>query len=87
MRKFCNDIIEFLNLTYEDGYDFNIEITHHMFGEPTAELYIKLDKNYTLKVPHNCIYYLYQLYLDGKLIDKNSTLAWQKELINIIEVR
>ena len=85
MIKFCNDIIEFLNSEYNDGYDFNVEITHHMFGEATAELYVNIDKSIMLKVPANSINYLYQLYIDGKFIEERNQFSWQKELIDMIE--
>jgi hypothetical protein len=85
MNQFCIDVMEFLKSEYSDAYEYNMEVTHNLFGEPTAELSIRIGKGYTIKVGSNSMTYLYKLYRAGIFIKERGQWEWQKELVDIIE--
>ena len=85
MNQFCVDVMEFLKNEYSDAYEFNMEVTHNMFSEPTAELAIRIGKGYTIKVGTTSMTYLYKLYRAGNFIKERGQWEWQKELVDIIE--
>ena len=85
MNQFCIDVMEFLKSEYSDAYEFNMEVTHNVFSEPTAELSIRVGKGYAIKVGNVSMNYLYNLYITGNFIKERGQWEWQKELVDIIE--
>lgn len=85
MKQFCIDVLEFLKSEYSDAYEYNIEVTHNLFGETTAELYVRVGKGYTLKICNTSMTYLYKLYRARMFIRERGQFEWQKELVDMIE--
>lgn len=84
MNQFCIDVLEFLKSEYSDAYEYNMEVTHNIFGA-TAELSIRIGKSYTVKIGNTSMTYLYKLYRTGTFIKERGQWEWQKELVDIIE--
>ena len=86
MKKFCKNVLDFLQSEYDDSYRFEIEyrIARQPVGE-MAELTIVVSPNYKLKIVNDSMYYLFGWYLNGEFIEERNQYRWQKELIDMIE--
>lgn len=86
MVKFCEDVLEFLQSTYDDSYHFEIECRK---ARPPiydmAELSITVSPNYKIKIINDWMQYIFGWYINGEFIKERNQYRWQKELIDIIE--
>ena len=85
MNKFCKDVVEFLQLEYADGYDFNITAYQELSGIKKIELLIKVGPHFTLTVGDVSMQYLFGLYRTSEYIEERKQWLWQKELVDMIE--
>lgn len=92
MTKFCEDVINFLQSEYNDGYSFKIE--RHIalppefrpyYNKERIELRIDIGPSYRITIVDTSMQYLFKLYLEGKFLEGRKQYLWQKELIDIIE--
>ena len=90
-NRFCQDVIDFLEAEYNDAYEYKLE--KHValppsfapYTFPKIELWVKFGPHYTLKIVNESMQYLFGLYREGVFIHERGQLAWQKELIDMIE--
>lgn len=85
MEQFCKDIIEFLQSEYNDGYNFNLEVSRSLFSEDMVELKIKVNSSYVIIVNNYCMKYIFSVYKSGNFNQERKQWQWQKELIDLIE--
>ena len=85
MKKFCEEVLKFLESEYGDAYKFSIE---HYVGlrkiDETVELTISTPP-YKRIIDCAAMYYLFGWYRDGHFIEERNQYRWQKELIDMIE--
>ena len=91
MRKFCKDVLDFLQSEYNDSYRFEVHIwtavPAHLMpnNNEKAELVISYTNQYKLILNENSMRYLFGLYCSGEFIEERCRYLWQKELIDMIE--
>lgn len=90
MKQFCEEVLKFLKSEYNDAYQFEIEC--HLVVPPQilpnkyrAELTIKMNPGYNLKIVNESMQYLFGYYLSGEFLKDREQYRWQKELIDMIE--
>ena len=86
MRKFCEEVLKFLELEYKDSYRFKIE--HRVARAPIyyiVELFIEINPSYKRIITNDTMQYLYGWYRTGEFIEERNQYAWQKMLIDFIE--
>ena len=86
MRKFCEEVLKFLESEYSDSYRFRIE--HRIARAPVyyiVELFIEISSSYKRIITNDSMEYLYHWYLSGEFIEERNQFKWQKELIDMIE--
>lgn len=86
MKQFCEEVLKFLRLEYDDSYQFEVEcrIARPSIGE-MAELTITMNPGYKLKIVNDSMQYIFGWYLSGDYIGERNQYRWQKELIDMIE--
>ena len=85
MNQFCEDVIEFLQSEYNDGYNFNLEVSRSLHSEDMIELKIKVNSSYIIIVNNYCMKYIFSVYKSGKYNQERNLWQWQKELVDLIE--
>lgn len=85
MNQFCLDVMEFLTSEYNDGYEFNIEVTKSLNAEDQITLTIRMGRGYYIKADNRSMMFVYGCYRAGEYIGERNQYRWQKELIDIIE--
>ena len=91
MKRFCEEVVRFLESEYDDSYRFEIK---HWVALPAglinsnnekAELTIKMSPHYHLTLVDKSMQYLFGCYRSGEFIEERNQYRWQKELIDMIE--
>jgi hypothetical protein len=85
MNQFCLDVIEFLTSEYNDGYEFNIEVTKSLNAEDQITLTIKFGRGYYVKADNRSMMFIYGCYRAGEFLEDRGVFRWQKELVDLIE--
>lgn len=86
MKKFCEDVLKFLEAEYSDAYKFEISQYSDIPSEnDTVELTIRVCTNYKRKLSSTIMLYIFGWYQSGLFIEERNQYRWQKELIDIIE--
>lgn len=84
MREFCEKVLEFLKSEYNDSYEFKLELAVEK-NDYSAQLLVKLNNYYTLRVADYWMRQLFLTYRTGEFIEERNQYMWQKELVDIIE--
>ena len=86
MKKFCEDVLEFLISEYNDYYQFFITCQTTIWDiDDDVELMIKVTPKYKIRISNDLMRYIFGLYLNGEFIHERNQYRWQKELIDMIE--
>ena len=86
MIKFCEKVLKFLQCEYLDNYKFEVEVCKSI-KVPTKSMSLKITimPGYVVKITDDYMKYLFEVYLENKLVPETNQYLWQKELLNIIE--
>lgn len=86
MKRFCKDVLKFLESEYNNSYMFEIEYRSGLHSEnDTVELTIISDQNYKRTFTYDIMFVIFGWYCNGAFIEERNQFRWQKELIDIIE--
>ena len=86
MKRFCKDVLNFLESEYDDSYRFEIEYKSTLNSKnDTVELIIIFNSNYKRKLTYDLMFFIFGWYCNGSFIEERNQYRWQKELVDIIE--
>jgi 23S rRNA G2069 N7-methylase RlmK/C1962 C5-methylase RlmI len=86
MKRFCEDVLNFLESEYDDSYYFNIEYRKALdHKNDSVKLVIELSPRYKTIIDDYAMFCIFGWYRSGDFIEERKQYRWQKELIDMIE--